>query len=97
MARVDPDSPQYKNEWLWTWIRDYGGLHRDRERWDSHLTARENRRMFRFLDRANGKGIYLDRLGQEIGCMFPEYQIENGDDLWGWLQRTRSPSGRARA
>jgi hypothetical protein len=71
---------------LWVWILHYGGLHRDSERWDSRLTMRENRRNFRWLDRANGQGHYLDRLAREIEYEFPEFGIHDGNDLWAWLQ-----------
>lgn len=75
---------------LWMWILKRGGLHRDRERWDSHLSVGENRRMFRYFDRAKGEGWYFDRLAQEIAYCFPEYGIEDGDGLWAWLQRSQA-------
>lgn len=82
-----------RDDFLWCFIRESGGLHRDRERWDSHMSVQENRRQFRFLDRADGKGIYLDRMAQELEDMFPEYDIHDGNDLWAWLQSSRIRGG----
>ncbi len=90
MDKVSRDYQRSLDGRLWMWILNYGGLHRDRERWDSRLTVGENRRMFRFLDRAGDQGHHLDRLGKEIACVFPEYGIENSDDLWSWLQRSQA-------
>ena len=73
---------------LWMWILQYGGIKRSRDHWDSHLSINENRRRYRFLDRASGNGIALDCLAQEIGDMFPQYGIFDGADLWDWLGAT---------
>ena len=89
---MDKYSREFEREWdarLWMWILKYGGLHRDRERWDSRLSVNENRRNFRYLDRANGQGFYLDRLAREIEVEFPEYGISDSESLWSWLQNSR--------
>ena len=87
--RMDHETRRLRKEHdsrLWLWILHYGGLHRAHERWDSRLSLDENRRRFRWLDRADDEGHYLDRLAREIEQEFPEYQIHDGDDLWSWLQ-----------
>jgi hypothetical protein len=70
------------------WILANGGLHRSRSYWDSSLRPQENRRKFRYLDRAHDEGNDIESLAEEIGYSFPWYRIENGDDLWDWLEET---------
>lgn len=93
MDKVSREILKEMDDFLWCYIKEIGGLHRDRERWDSHLSATENRRNFRFLDRADGRGTPLDELATELGGMFPEYGIRDGEGLWGWLQRSRVQGG----
>ena len=78
---------------LYMWIWKVGGIHRDRERWDSRLSYAENTHNFRRLDRARGPGRRLDDLASEIEECFPWYGIHDGDSLWAWLQAT--PCGRS--
>lgn len=93
MDQLSREHQKELDDFLWCEIKAWGGLHRDRERWSTYLSPAENRRNFRFLDRADGRGIPLDELGTEIGTMFPEYGIHSGDDLWNWLQRSRVQGG----
>ncbi len=93
MDKISRTIQKELDDFLWCEIKSWGGLHRDRERWSAYLSPAENRRNFRSLDRADGRGQHLDDLGTEIGGMFPEYGIHNGDDLWAWLQRSRVQGG----
>ena len=93
MDKVSREYQKELDDFLWCYIKEGGGLHRDRERWDSHLTANQNRRQFRYLDRADGRGRYLDDLAIELHEMFPEYGIQDGGDLWGWLGTSRVNGG----
>jgi hypothetical protein len=78
------------DEDLWQYIKyDAGGLRRRRKFWDHHLTWRENRAAFRYLDRGWSVGRPMDCLAEEIGSMWPWYGISDEDDLWEWMQRTR--------
>lgn len=93
MDQTSREIQKDNDDLLWTWIREHGGLYRDRERWDSHLSPEQNRRLFRFLDRADGRGHHLDELASEIGSMFPGYGIYESSDLWNWLQTSRVNGG----
>lgn len=70
---------------LWMWILANGGIRRSRSYWSKHLSIRENRGAFRYLDRANGNGNRIEALAQEIADAFPWYGIQTCDDLWQWL------------
>lgn len=82
-----PLYPQTGNE-LWRHILGIGGIKRSRTYWDSRASVEENRRCYRFLDRAwdCAGGWHIDELGVVIGEAFPWFGIETGEDLWEWLQ-----------
>lgn len=69
---------------LYAFIKAQGGLRRDPAYWDDGITARENRRKFRYLDRKTG-GRAIDDIATEIHSMMPGYGIKDADDLWRWL------------
>jgi hypothetical protein len=75
---------------LWRHIKNHaGGLRRSRKYWDTNLSWRENRAAFRYLDRGWEKGRSMDELAEEVGMEWPWYGINDGHDLWEWMQRTR--------
>jgi len=82
------DAPFTDND-LWRHILMVaGGIRRDPTDWDPHCTVAENRRRYRYLDRANGQGRGIDCLAQEIDLAWPWYGIHDGADLWAWLEAT---------
>lgn len=83
----DPTTDQQ----LWRYIKyAAGGIGRSRDYWSDRLSTLENRRAFRYLDRAGeGQGRHIDELAQEIGMVWPWYGINDGHDLFDWMQRTR--------
>jgi len=69
---------------IYGFIRAKGGIRRDPAYWDSNLSAKENRRHYRYLDRKHG-GQALDDIATEIAGAFPDSGIVDADTLYEWL------------
>ena len=83
---VAPSTPKELYDYIWYGC---GGIKRDHDYWDSHLTWLENSRLYARLDRRWGSphGVGIDVLADRIADEFPWFGIHDSEELWTWLNR----------